>query len=1194
MPRFTRPFRNTTQFTRGGNLLFSGHQTVAEPRAGRFNANTERLSDLICARVGHGDAHLSIETTRAYLKSCEDQLDRHLSLPNAQVQGRNKSFLGSARRNFWAGLGIGMGEVRVVSPEWSRPDRDAPATSLSGQTRTGSDMLADSTALRTAALRAQRMKMAREQIQGVTDMVLAEHDAIGEPCATALTNANHLQKNQAPHLTTQRSSELTQQIKKLNTLQDIVDQSKEPVEVEYMLQMKLKLTSEANKIKRLLSHPPGFELGQDNAPLRFQLKLLADYWKNKAPSISQWPTTDALEVLCNALAIISKGDQNLAATTLQKLRERGLTDLVPQPGHWFDGSRAVIGIPRPAALPLEKLVSNLVDLPCGVELLSHLVKTHDSPITSIQQDAVLVYHRAIRAANREQTADTNSLMWLRKAAFAASKIAHQGPLTPPLSVQHRAAFHGVRNGLLSIAKGGHFDEGNRRLLRLSEAPVDQPQSRSPLRTRCEAVRATAQVGLATPLEPANEDILQACSILKQTITSCLTHAHRETQNRNRGTDLQTLQPLLKATSLLSYIEEHAKEHLRLDMMTLNRRAWRSIDRQTASLELTGSQLKTAATNTKARVNQLGWPLPKSALNLVPDQKNTFSALKNKLDKIQSPKSTVLEIIHVIHESLGEVAQALADHQVKQGGRDHSTSQELNSQLQQKLALTHELLKKIDITHKTINEFLGQDNLRPTNQLAQWVMPAVEGKSGAVTMKYGHTMGINTCGLSWVIRQVTELFGFGFRLDAEASRTREQVLKYAKQSRGIELFVGDTQQNQRHFGLGGGVRMSLFSLPSEDGVSTGITANWSLSHTKTNATGVFVRSPIYGDFSLTQAKEAKENFNNILASAQNWQTMLDQDTGEKYNSPLEAILSRHPNASVSMIEQLNTDTKTNSSGVMLSVSGGGPFARGTLPSFFGSASLGIGLGSSRQRELTQYKMHAGSQAFAGTTASTKSTVNAQFRYAGHLGGKASSTSRSDPGSLQVRGSSAVLQIDLYRQQAQSTATVIRQPDGTLVGEKAQEFNTFEPFQRLVEQRWDEWIERGIQRENWDNGEPEPIKRLLVEQALKNWMKAAAQSVREAGTVTLNETLEICPDVCAELSACLALEELALARGQHEQAIAAYERRQRLLEAESSYRPYKLKAIVQSQRDTPLPFGVDLIFSWQRKKSASAVHEYDSFP
>lgn len=1119
MSRFgIRPVRNTTHTTWSFNFLYCRQLTTAEPRPGGFKARKDFLKELAKAPADQGNARFSIEATRAYVENCKierdrrkDELKQQPCPPDAQVQGRDKSFLGTVRRNFLPCLGIGMGQVQVVKPAWSRPDRDTPAASCSNPAEKTSSIAGDNT------------------------------------------------------------------------------------------------TTTADPIEQRPTQPSGLDLCQVKGPLDVQLESLAEHLDQQAAhSDSQWRTNDLLEVVRSALAIATDGNQKLAADTLEKLRHCGWQDLVPQPGHWFDGSRAYIGKPRPTPQALEKLVINLVDLPCGVELLTRLTKKatdqppHKPDPTSIQREALLVYHRAIRHADCRITPDTQSFLWLQKAAFAACKIVHEGP-SVLLSVQHRAAFHGVRNGLLSIRSGGHWAQANSHLQSLSNKnKVNQPQSRSPFRARKAAANAATQVKLATPLRTskyaanaaiqvgletprglAEAEILKIRPQLELALDKALKQAECQKQGHSQGMDSHdALQKLLELTqSLIGHIEKNAKQHRDLAMISQVRWTWRSIDRQP----------KTTTPNSAALT------LPKAAANDALQQESALTELKTKL----TPKSTVLDIIPLIRESLKHIPVALTEPQVapvqsEAPPKSQEKSQESTSTPKEVLDLTPalSLLEKIVSSHETLNNFIDPKKSWEPSQLPHWVMPAVSGKSAAVTMKFGHTRGINTSGLSTTIRQFTGILGFGLRLDAEASRTSEKVLKYAKQSRGLELFIGDSHQKHRLYGLAGGLRLSLLSLPSEDGVGAGFTVNWSQTRLNSTATGVFVRSPIYGEQTPEQLDKARNNFKEILKTVAGWREMTDDDTGESYKSALEAVLSRHPEASVSTIDQLRTDSVTNSSGLMASVSGGGPFSLNVIPRFFGSMSLGIGLGATRQTESTQYKMHAGAQSFAGTTESTKSTVNVQFRYVGHLGSQVSPLSGSSPTSLQARSSSGVAQFDLHRKQQQSTATVVRQPDGSMVGEKAQEFNTFEDFRAVVEQRWDEWVKHGIGRREWKTSEPEAIKKMVIEKDLIDFLEAAKLSLREAGTVTLNETLEIRPDVCAELSACLALEELARARGDDEQVKSAYERRELLLQAESSYRPYKLKAIVQSQREKS--HGVNLVLNCQQKKSALATHEYDSFP
>lgn len=1182
------PFRNTTGQALSGNLLYSGQHNTSKPRPGRFNAHSQSASELLRARVERGDYRLNIATARAYVTQCQAKADRQQALPAAQVPGRSKSFLGAAVRNVGACLGMGMGHVRKAKPAWSRPDRsDLPTPS--GTANVGAANTR--TSLRAAAQHANRLAGTRQQVSGVIDLLRHELTATDETLATAQAGNTGEVAVRMLDDARQCKGSLERKVNRLEALQHNLDLAHEQAAAEQLRQQQAFTASEAARTEQLLSQPPGFAPGPECAALSASLRTLTTQLESQAPSDGQWPTHDTLEVVCSALAGVSKGNPALAADTLDRLMQAPLTALVPQPGRWFDGSRSSLSTPRPVPSPLENLAGTLLDLPCGAELLTRLVAPGAGPATTTQRDAVAVYHQAMRTVR--QTSDSASANWLDRAALAACHIVH--PASPPvvLSVRHRAAFHGVRNGLNSVAQRSTWDEANRQLQRFADTWVNDLKGRNPLRTRGQAGAAATQVGLPTPVKQANDEMLQTCAGLRHTITAHLIEARREAQRRGQAIDLGEQEPLLQAATLLRYIEKHADQHLRLDQMPIARRAWRSVDRHTAQWIQTEGRTQSAPAQIQAEVARLGLQPPNSSVYVPPARDEALDDLQTSLWDLRLEQVTALKALDVIRQKIGPlVTPPTPGHSAALGNElfviPEEGEDERSTQATHKLTRAKEAIDKTRSLQPSVDAFMGKKAQWRSGELSNWVTPVVGENSSAISMSQGRTLGVNTSGLSTTLTHITGVVGVVARLDADLSRTDQSVFRYAKQSRGLEAFMGDTKQRQGRFGVAGGVGLSLFSLPTEDGASASVVGNWSISRSKTDTQGVLLRSPVYGARALPQAKE---DFSAMMDTVLNWKSLRDPATAEAYSSPLEALLARHPNASVSTIEQLRTVATTTRSGIAASVGGGGPFARKALPNFFGSVSFGVGLGSERLSENTSYKTRAGSQAFAGSTANTTATVATQFSYSGQLGGVVMNSGDSN---LAVRGrsSSLMLQLDLYRRQAASSSTVIRQPDGTLVGEKAREFNTFEPFKKAVEERWDDWIERGVSKGRWSAQVPVAVRKLLVEQDLDSFMQAAAQSVREGGTVSLNETLEIRPEVCAELSACLALEELAQSQGRPEQARSAFDRRQALLQTDTSYQPYKLKAIVRSQSEKGK--GINLILSALQKGTASASHEYDTFP
>lgn len=970
---------------------------------------------------------------------------------------------------------------------------------------------------------------------------------------------------------------------------------------------------QAAKLERLFQRPPGFEQAAPSG-LGAALRALGGRLQANAaqtPSTQRWPIDDTLEAVSRALALVSGGDADLAGRTLDDLMRRPLAALVPPPGQWFDGSPRQHGQAPPPPGALERLVGQLGELPCGAELLARLAAPGARPPDAALKDAVAVYHQAARAMASAETGDSASWLWLHAATMAASHHGH--PATPPVALNtlQLSAYNGVRNGLLSVCAGSAYDQANRQLATFADEWAANQGRHNPLKARRKAALVATQVGLPTPIRQSNQALLRSCDQLRQVISEELVKARREAAVEGRMADAARLEPLLEAAGVLRYIEKHADGHLRLDQMRLGRKAWRSVDRR--SQRWLAAQARPAAVPAalQAEVRRLGLtPAPGTpAATLAEGEPGpwhdlSFGLLELRVDK----KSTALQALRKIQEQLGQAsappepggarlptieeaeepgddaAQDERDAIVEQGARDLAPAAGQLPPRHPGVDETREALDRALALQPRIDAFMKPKDRASVASLESWIAPVVSDHSSSLSMGRGHSVGVGISGVSAAVSKVAGHLGVVARVDAEATLTRMRQLRWSRQSRGMELFAGQNKQVQGRGGFTGGVGYAFISLPSDDAFSVGAVGSWSVSRSRADTRGVLLRSPKYAD--KPQA-EVTQDFGDMVHTVLHWKDWRDAQGEPAYASPMQALLSRHPQASVGTIEQLRTVATITRSGVTAAVSGGGPM----FAPLSGAVSLGAGLVSETKRERTRLKTAGGAQGFSGSTAGAAHTVSAQAGYTGQLGGN---VSPAGAGNAAVRGrtSTAMLQVDLYRKQLQSSTTLVRQPDGTLVGEKATEFNTYEAFEAEVRPHWDAWIEHGVNKGHWPEAFPATDRRLLVERELQDFMAAAEHSLRNAGTVTLNQTLDIRSDVCAELSACLALQELAQAQGRPDEAAAMHRRSQRLLASDASYTPYKLKAVVRSQVETGI--GVDAVLTAMRRQSASAAHEYDSFP
>jgi hypothetical protein len=88
------------------------------------------------------------------------------------------------------------------------------------------------------------------------------------------------------------------------------------------------------------------------------------------------------------------------------------------------------------------------------------------------------------------------------------------------------------------------------------------------------------------------------------------------------------------------------------------------------------------------------------------------------------------------------------------------------------------------------------------------------------------------------------------------------------------------------------------------------------------------------------------------------------------------------------------------------------------------------------------------------------------------------------------------------------------------------------------------------------------------------------------------MELRAEVCAELAIAMAYQSQAQEQGLQEVSQAWTSHCQALLENDTSYVPYRLKARVRSSSEKGS--GFDLLLQFKRNKEAQAMHEYDGFP
>ncbi|HET9657509.1 MAG TPA: hypothetical protein VFP72_19310 [Kineosporiaceae bacterium] len=254
--------------------------------------------------------------------------------------------------------------------------------------------------------------------------------------------------------------------------------------------------NEAHTVEAILRHPPGFPDHRSSDQLRSRLAQL----QLELPipgSDAALPEAAVLRLIVDGLALVTD-DPARAERLLAALMDHGITDLIPAP----DGSHSHghSSFHADALADLRALWRDMTDVKRGLEALALVAQRHASPARGDTLDALAVYWTAdatlqtlpvpaaavrdtARPPTGDPTADSRSpqgpplgqeertahgepsdvtdltRQWLEAARRAAAHRLHGHPFDG-IGDRDRAAFNGVSNGLLVIGPGSTYEQLN--------------------------------------------------------------------------------------------------------------------------------------------------------------------------------------------------------------------------------------------------------------------------------------------------------------------------------------------------------------------------------------------------------------------------------------------------------------------------------------------------------------------------------------------------------------------------------------------------------------------------------------------------------------------------------------------------------------------------------------------------------------
>ena len=476
--------------------------------------------------------------------------------------------------------------------------------------------------------------------------------------------------------------------------------------------------------------------------------------------------------------------------------------------------------------------------------------------------------------------------------------------------------------------------------------------------------------------------------------------------------------------------------------------------------------------------------------------------------------------------------------------------------------------------------LQEDGGATAELMKIWTDAALDNVFASVEMGRGRQMGVGLPGVGGFANKVGNLLGVTARPDVSALRTGENVFQIGRDALGVGFSVGRTTTVDVSLGLQAGVGVPLV-VPLVDG-GVGLSTAYQRSEARREG-GATVRIPRVDKNKNLDVMA--ESFRQVMQTVVDWNKIEDADHAPRYVSPLEALLCENPAVSVSTIALSTSLTTTRESGVSAFGSVGLPLdQKGSVAGTAVFASVQ----NKRSHNDTMSRPAGGVQPISADVSRDENNVSATLGASQAFSGRVAD---SPAGGLRGRIGLVAKTVELKRNMAQAAVSVLGTPDGAIIADRTLEYSSFEKFEAKVAPNRDKWVIRAMQVNKWPEGFPEGDKRLVCEKALDDFLAQARNALR-SGTATLQENMDVRPEVGAQLNASLGLAQLARLQGRDEEAKALELAGNAMLQDESSYQPFQMRIKLRSQDgdDKGLNFGLKKL----ETRTARAQKSHDLYP
>ncbi|QKJ89143.1 hypothetical protein PMPD1_4242 [Paramixta manurensis] len=495
------------------------------------------------------------------------------------------------------------------------------------------------------------------------------------------------------------------------------------------------------------------------------------------------------------------------------------------------------------AIALTALCRQLCTLPRGADLLQLLSNAGDTPPNADQSKALRTFWNADLAMQTEQ--DPAVVQWLGQARKVAQAKA-QGR-DENLDDVDLAAYNAVRNGYLSNAPGSLYARDNQRLLKTTNEWVLRALAQQP----DDAGHSWREWVPLLNKTPFNAKTLERVFEISQSMGM---DSLRSQVARLIDSQQQTLHQLIA----------HGSEQ--------------------ANSENGLAELTTAAQVVLNHLQKKDTPLAHTTLG-----RADLRAIERALKKL-SPPSTHH---HAGRDWFDKLTSSSAPPFIAELCRQkltvHEALNRLDNELRQKLpeALSHAVPPPNIDEFGTAVRLLKERHFQDKQDILTFFKPLIEGSRlrDRVRLGGGGTLGIGLPSLPYNLASVVAP-----TFSMEVARSEEAFAQLFMPILGMEMSFGKARTLAAEVSLG--VSAGVEILPGLS-VQGGLTGRLRGQQAQTDATLMrFFRKRFQDD-------EMRSKMFNCLDSMVRWDT-LEAEQGRAYSSPLEAVLARNPDVSISHV------------------------------------------------------------------------------------------------------------------------------------------------------------------------------------------------------------------------------------------------------------------------------------------------------